>query len=76
MVLELYFGEEMQEAGFDFIAHATALFRPIENLSDQDTIDVINNAYQALREKDNPIRNDLQLLPIRVPMVAPILESI
>jgi adenine-specific DNA-methyltransferase len=76
MVLELYFGEEMQEAGFDFIAHATALFSPIENLSDSDTKDVINNAYQALRDKDNSIRNDLQLLPIRVPIVAPILESI
>ena len=76
MVLELYFGEEMKEAGFDFIAHATELFKPIENLSDLQTKDIINNVYQSLREKDNPIRNDLQLLPIRVPMVAPILESI
>lgn len=76
MVLELYFKEEMKEAGFDFIAHATKLFKSIENHSDSETKDIINNAYQSLREKDNPIRNDLQLLPIRVPMVAPILESI
>jgi len=76
MVLELYFEEDMKEAGFDFISHATALFKPIENLSDAETKYIINNAYQSLREKDNPIRNDLQLLPIRVPMVAPILESI
>jgi len=76
MVLELYFKDEMKEAGFDFITHATKLFKPIENLSDSQTKDIINNAYQSLREKDNPIRNDLQLLPIRVPIVAPILESI
>ena len=76
MVLELYFGEEMREAEFDFIAHASELFSPIENLSDSQTKETIYDAYQALREKDNPIRNDLQLLPIRVPIVAPILESI
>ena len=76
MVLELYFEEEMKEAGFDFIAYATKLFKPIANLSDTQAQNIIHEAYQALREKDNPIRNDLQLLPIRVPMVAPILESI
>lgn len=76
MVLELYFEKEMKEAGFAFINHAKELLKPIENLSDSETRDIINNAYQALRDKDNPIRNDLQLLPIRVPIVAPILESI
>ena len=69
MVLELYFEEEMSEAGFAFVSHAQELFKPIENLSDTDIKDIINSAYQALREKDNPIRNDLQLLPIRVPMI-------
>ncbi len=76
MVLELYFEEEMREPGFDFIAHASDLFSPIENLSDSQTKETIYDTYQALKEKDNPIRNDLQLLPIRVPIVAPILESI
>ncbi|HFU75615.1 MAG TPA: hypothetical protein ENK66_05140, partial [Arcobacter sp.] len=76
MVLELYFEDEMKEVGFAFISHAKELFKSIENLSDSATKDIINNAYQSLREKDNPIRNDLQLLPIRVPMIAPILESI
>ncbi len=76
MVLELYFEEEIREAGFAFIDHATKLFAPIENLSDAQTKEIIHNAYQSLRAKDNPIRNDLQLLPIRVPIVAPILESI
>ena len=76
MVLELYFKEEMHEAGFNFIAHATEIFKPIDNLSDEQVKKIIYDAYQALREKDNPIRNDLQLLPIRVPMVAPILESV
>jgi hypothetical protein len=66
----------MKEAGFSFIAHATKLFKPIDDLSAAQTQNVIFEAYQALREKDNPIRNDLQLLPIRVPMAAPILESI
>lgn len=76
MVLELYFEEEIRKAGFAFIANATKLFNPIENLSDTEIKNIIKNAYQTLREKDNPIRNDLQLLPIRVPIVAPILESI
>jgi hypothetical protein len=76
MVLELYFEEEMKEADFSFIAHATKLFKPIDSLSDAQVQNIIFEAYQALREKDNPIQNDLQLLPIRVPMVAPILESI
>jgi len=76
MVLELYFKEESKEAGFDFIAHAIKLFKPIENLPDNQIKQTISHAYQTLREKDNPIRNDLQLLPAKVPLVAPILESV
>ncbi len=76
MVLELYFEEEMKEVGFAFINHAKELFKPIENLLEPKSQEIIYEAYQVLREKDNPIRNDLQLLPIRVPMVAPILDSI
>ncbi len=74
MVLELYFKEEMYETGFDFIVHATELFKPIENLTDAQIKDIIYDAYHVLREENNPICNDLKLLPIRVPLVAPILE--
>ncbi|MEA1893362.1 MAG: Eco57I restriction-modification methylase domain-containing protein [Campylobacterota bacterium] len=76
MVYELYFTKEFKKNNIEFISYAKEYFKPIENLDDDKKIDIINISYQLLREKDNEIRNNLQLMPIRVPMITPIMKSI
>ena len=38
----------------------------IEEKDEQEQIEIIHNAYQKLREKDNEIRNNLKLMDIKL----------
>jgi len=76
LVLELYFSNEFKDNNLEFLKYAKQYFKPIEDLEDDKKVNIIHNSYQLLRDKDNEIRNNLQLLPIRVPLITPILESI
>lgn len=67
MVMELYFEEDFRKAGIAFIKYAERDFEPIEHLkTEKNKIEVIHQAYQALRKKDNEIRNNLKLMDIKL----------
>jgi hypothetical protein len=66
MVFELYFPEEFEKAGIHFIKYAERDFESIKDKSPEEQKEIIHNSYQKLREKDNEIRNNLQLMDIRL----------
>ncbi|PHQ61488.1 MAG: hypothetical protein COC08_04560, partial [Maribacter sp.] len=67
MVMELYFEEDFRKASIEFIKYAERDFAPIEHLkTEKEKIEVIHQAYQTLRQKDNEIRNNLKLMDIKL----------
>lgn len=66
MVMELYFKEDFEKAGIEFINHVERDFESIEGKENHNKIEIIHNAYQKLREKDNEIRNNLKLMDIKL----------
>jgi len=67
MVMELYFEEDFSTAGIEFIKYAERDFKPIDQLKTEgEKIEVIHQAYQTLRKKDNEIRNNLKLMDIKL----------
>lgn len=66
MVMELYFKEDFEKAGIEFIKYAERDFESIEGKSEKEQIEIIHRAYQKLREKDNEIRNNLKLMDIKL----------
>lgn len=75
LVFELYFPEEFAEKGIEIEKHAQDIFKPIDNLSEEEQIKAIQEAYQTLREKDNPLRNQIKLMKIELKeLLLPILS--
>ncbi|MCH8486901.1 MAG: N-6 DNA methylase [Candidatus Cyclonatronum sp.] len=73
MVMELYFKEDFEKAGIEFIKYAERDFENIEGKQEFEQAEIIHRAYQMLREKDNEIRNNLKLMDIKLAdIVAPI----
>ena len=66
MVMELYFKEDFENAGIEFIKYAERDFELIEGKTEAEQIEIIGKAYQKLREKDNEIRNNLKLMDIKL----------
>jgi len=66
MVMELYFKEDFEREGIEFIKYAERDFKSIEGLAESEQIKVIHEAYQKLREKENEIRNNLKLMDTRL----------
>src|SRR5690606_11954217 len=66
MVMELYFKEDFEKAGIEFIKYAERDFESIEGKSVKEQIEIIHRVYQKLREKDNEIRNNLKLMDIKL----------
>ena len=66
LVYELYFEEDFKKAGIEFMKYAQRDFKSIEGKDEKEAIVIIENAYQALREKDNEIRNNLKLMDIKL----------
>jgi hypothetical protein len=67
MVMELYFEEDFVNAGIEFIKYAERDFKSIEHVkTEKEKIEVIHEAYQKLRQKDNEIRNNLKLMDIKL----------
>ncbi|GIT99710.1 hypothetical protein TSL6_02170 [Sulfurovum sp. TSL6] len=78
MVYELYFKEEFQEKGLEFISFAKRDFESIANITDVKKIsETIHKGYQVLRERENEIRNNTQLMKVRLSdIILPIERSI
>ena len=67
MVMELYFVKDFQNAGIEFMKYAKRDFKSLEQLkTEEEKIEVIHQAYQTLRQKDNEIRNNLKLMDIKL----------
>lgn len=66
LVYELYFEEDFKKAGIEFMKYAQRDFESIEDKSEKETIEIIHNAYQTLREKNNEIRQNLKLMDTRL----------
>lgn len=73
---ELYFRNIFDDNNLSFISHGKEYFQSIENLDDLEKVKIIYNSYQLLKNKDNPIRNNLQLMPVRLQPIATIMKSI
>ena len=75
LVFELYFPEEFAEKGIEIEKYAKDIFNPIEGLKEDQQIKAIQEAYQTLREKDNPLRNQIKLMKIELKeLLLPILS--
>ncbi|NBA74110.1 DNA modification methylase [Emticicia sp. ODNR4P] len=75
LVFELYFPEEFAEKGIEIEKYAQDIFKPIDNLSEEEQIKAIQEAYQTLREKNNPLRNQIKLMKIELKeLLLPILS--
>ena len=73
MVYELYFEKDFRDAGIEFIKFVERDFESIEDKDENQKIEIVHNAYQKLREKDNEIRNNLKLMDIKLSdLVGPI----
>ena len=75
LVFELYFPEAFEEKGIEIEKYAQEIFKPIEYLKEEEQIKTIQEAYQTLREKDNPFRNQIKLMKIELKeLLLPILS--
>lgn len=75
LVFELYFPEEFAEKGIEIEKYAQEIFKPIDGLSEEEQIKAIQVAYETLREKDNPLRNQIKLMKIELKdLLLPILS--
>lgn len=75
LVFELYFPEEFAEKGIAIEKYAKDIFKPIEGLSEEEQIKAIKDAYETLREKGNPLRNQIKLMKIELKeLLLPILS--
>lgn len=66
MVFELYFPAEFIKADIHFLKYAERDFQSIEGKSSEEQKEIIHNAYQKLREKDNETRNNLKEMKIEL----------
>ncbi|WP_286971933.1 Eco57I restriction-modification methylase domain-containing protein [Flavobacterium sp. UBA4854] len=66
MSMELYFKDEFELAGIEFIKYVDNYFESIDGKSELDKVQIINSIYQKLRDVDNEIRNNLKLMDIKL----------
>ncbi len=66
MVMELYFKEDFSNAGIEFIKYIERDFFNVEDKIELEQIEIICNAYQKLRQKNNEIRCNLKLMDIKL----------
>jgi adenine-specific DNA-methyltransferase len=66
MVMELYFKEDFEIAGIEFIKYVERDFDDISGKAQEEQMEIIHRSYQKLREKDNEIRNNLILMDIKL----------
>jgi adenine-specific DNA-methyltransferase len=66
LVFELYFPEEFAAKGIAIEKYAQELFKPMDGLSEEEQIKAIKETYEILREKKNPLRNQILLMQIEL----------
>jgi hypothetical protein len=66
LVLEMYFPVEFKSKDIEIVKHVKELFVPIEDLSYEEKTEQIKDVYEQLREKKNPLRNQIKLMKIEL----------
>lgn len=66
MVMELYFADDFENEGVEFIKYVERDLESIEGKTEIEQIEIINKAFQKINEKDNEIRNNLKLMDIKL----------
>lgn len=66
VVMELFFKDDFENVGIEFIKYIERDFCGIDGKPEQEQTEIIHEAYQKLREKDNEIRNNLKLMDIKL----------
>lgn len=66
MVFELYFPEDFKKANINIIKYVERDFKPIEGLEIDMQKNVIHESYQKLRETNNEIINNIELMKIEL----------
>lgn len=66
LVFELYFPEDFAEKGIEIEKYAQDIFKSIEDIKEDEQIKAIQAAYETLREKKNPLRNQILLMQIEL----------
>lgn len=61
LVFELFYEKELHSERIYFIETALAQFLPIAGLDDEKKAHIVHEAYQNMRQKENPIRNSLKI---------------
>ena len=75
LVFELYFSKEFKSKDIEIEKYAKKLFTPIKGLSDEEKLEQIKSVYEELREKKNPLRNQIKLMKIELKdLLLPILS--
>ena len=76
MVYELYFPAEFEAAGIYFAKYVERDFKTIEGKDEAEQLEIIHEAYQKLRAKDNELRNNLKAMKIELrDLLMPILTA-
>jgi len=66
IVFENYFSIEFQSKGIEIEKKAKDLFVPIDGLCNEEKLEQIKSVYEELREKKNPLRNQIKLMKIEL----------
>lgn len=75
LVFELYFPEDFKEKNIEIAKHAEELFKPLEDLTEEEQLATIEEVYNRYREKSNPLRNQIKLMKIELSeLLLPILS--
>ncbi|MEY3498513.1 MAG: hypothetical protein RL308_182 [Bacteroidota bacterium] len=77
MVFELYFPDEFKKAGIEFLKYVERDFVPIDTIDVfEQQKEIIHEAYQKMRDKNNAIRNNIKLMKIELSeLLMPILSA-
>ena len=75
LVLEMYFPIDFLENGIEIEKFAEPIFKSLNGLSEDEQIKLIQEAYNTLRAKENPLRNQIKLMKIEMKdLLLPILS--
>jgi len=66
MTFELYFKKDFEREQLSIVRHIRQYFRPIDLNELENASREIEVTHQSLRQKENPIRNNLKLIDIRL----------
>lgn len=75
LIFELYFTQDFVEKNITIEKYANEIFKPMIGFPIDEQMEIVHQCYQTLREKDNPLRNQIKLMKIELKeLLLPILS--